>query len=170
MLLVYWYGSRAAWSCHLALCLRYTVPPSYPAISVLQTVLYSRLPEARDENGLVALVLNSPEETVRPKSEAITSAIHQLAGSKPNLSVHVDSIRPLPGNKYAAASSYIISLVLFLSVCFLIHRISVFIVVKRMPNSCIRIFLSLTNELTNILLLSVISEKHILPASRKSTL
>lgn len=60
-----------------------------------QTVCYSRLPTARNEDGLVVLQFNKSDAVLLSQQDSIIKSLQDIVG---NSSVHVmvDSIRPLP--------------------------------------------------------------------------
>ena len=89
------------------------------APSPLQTICYSRLPTSRNEDGLVALQFNKPNAQLLTMQDAITKSLKDaitkglqdaitkslqivnpsnVQAMMDNISVQVDSIRPLPDN------------------------------------------------------------------------
>ena len=67
------------------------LPP--PLLS--QTICYSRLPSARNEDGLVALQFNKKHSQVIAEQEAIAKMIQALVNTL-TVQVMVDGVRPLP--------------------------------------------------------------------------
>ena len=64
-----------------------------------QSIGYSCLPTAKDSDGFVSLDLSHKENYVKDNQQQFVEAIHKLLGSKPTLSVCVDGVRCLPGDK-----------------------------------------------------------------------
>ncbi|XP_039256690.1 nuclear pore complex protein Nup54-like [Styela clava] len=65
-----------------------------------KAVGYSCLPKTKDDEGLLAIVVNKKEsEITSVGNDKISSVIHGILESKPNLSVKVDSVRSLPGDR-----------------------------------------------------------------------
>lgn len=54
----------------------------------------------KDEQGLLAITVNKRESEMKQYgNDKISQVVHGILDSKPNLSVKVDSIRSLPGDK-----------------------------------------------------------------------
>ena len=80
----------------------YTLITSYLVLKLIcnQAVGYSCLPNAKDEEGFVSLVINKTEEEMRQVGKKkIEEAIHKIMGSAQALSVKVDEMRYVPDNK-----------------------------------------------------------------------
>jgi nuclear pore complex protein Nup54 len=60
-----------------------------------KAISYNRLPTAKDEDGLVGLEFKQPETELSGKSTAIQQIIHKVIGGKPELAVHVETIKGL---------------------------------------------------------------------------
>lgn len=60
---------------------------------------YSCLPKSRNEDGLVALILNKKETDVRPQQQQIVDGLHRIMGSQPTLSVCVEGLKPVAENR-----------------------------------------------------------------------
>ncbi|KAF6205805.1 hypothetical protein GE061_019979 [Apolygus lucorum] len=59
-----------------------------------KAIVYSVKPTVESRDGFVALQFNKKEEELRPQQEQMRLALNNLI-NKPNLNLHVDSIRPL---------------------------------------------------------------------------
>ena len=73
-------------------------PPTHPPPHThthTQTICYSRLPSARNEDGLVALQFNKKYSQVIVEQEVIAKTIQALVNT-PTVQVMVDGVRPLP--------------------------------------------------------------------------
>ena len=68
-----------------------------------QTICYSRLPSARNEDGLVALHFNKKHSQVLAEQEAIAKTIQDIVNT-PSVQVMVDGVRPLPDDWYICMS------------------------------------------------------------------
>ena len=60
---------------------------------------YSFLPKSKDEDGLVALIINKPLTNPEQDQKAIMDDLNKLVANMTQLSFIVDSIRALPDNK-----------------------------------------------------------------------
>jgi len=60
---------------------------------------YSCLPSAKDSDGFVAIDLKHKESYVKENQQQFVEAIQKILGSKPTLSICVDGVRSLPGDK-----------------------------------------------------------------------
>ena len=60
-----------------------------------QTICYSQLPSARNEDGLVALQFNKKHSQLLTEQEAIAKALQDIVNTA-SVQVMVDGIRPLP--------------------------------------------------------------------------
>ena len=65
-----------------------------------QAVGYSCLPKTKNEDGLVVVVFAKKMADVTTYQQQIVDTFQKLLGSKPNLTVCVDSVRELPSDKY----------------------------------------------------------------------
>jgi len=61
-------------------------------------VCYSRLPEYKDEDGLVALYINKTDEQVAQTKDSIVSSLQAMIANA-NVAVVIEGIRPLPDNR-----------------------------------------------------------------------
>nr|XP_057920107.1 nucleoporin p54 isoform X3 [Doryrhamphus excisus] len=64
-----------------------------------KAVGYSCVPVSKDEDGLVALVLNKKEADVRAQQQQLVESLHKVLGSNQTLSVNVDGVRSLPNDQ-----------------------------------------------------------------------
>ncbi|XP_061887236.1 LOW QUALITY PROTEIN: nucleoporin p54 [Entelurus aequoreus] len=64
-----------------------------------KAVGYSCVPVSKDEDGLVALVLNKKEADVRAQQQHLVESLHKVLGSNQTLSVNVDGVRSLPNDQ-----------------------------------------------------------------------
>ncbi|XP_061732565.1 nucleoporin p54 isoform X2 [Nerophis ophidion] len=64
-----------------------------------KAVGYSCVPVSKDEDGLVALVLNKKEADVRAQQQQLVETLHKVLGSNQTLSVNVDGVRSLPNDQ-----------------------------------------------------------------------
>lgn len=60
---------------------------------------YSCLPKSRNEDGLVAITIKKKETEVSAGQQLIVDSLFKMLGSKPQFSVCVEGIRPLPDDK-----------------------------------------------------------------------
>ncbi|XP_033743990.1 nuclear pore complex protein Nup54-like isoform X2 [Pecten maximus] len=60
---------------------------------------YICLPKSRNEDGLVAITIKKKESEVSAGQQLIVDSLFKMLGSKPQYSVCVEGIRPLPDNK-----------------------------------------------------------------------
>ena len=60
---------------------------------------YSCLPSAKDEDGFVSLDFKHSESYVKTNQQALVEHLTKIFGNKPGLSVCVDGVRALPGDK-----------------------------------------------------------------------
>ncbi|XP_060083541.1 nuclear pore complex protein Nup54-like [Ylistrum balloti] len=60
---------------------------------------YSCLPKSRNEDGLVAITIKKKESEVSAGQQLIVDSLFKMLGSKPQYSVCVEGIRPLPDDK-----------------------------------------------------------------------
>ena len=68
-------------------------------VCMVQAVGYSCKWQASNEDGLVALVIGRSMAEVCEGQQLIVDALHKLLGSRPNLTICVDSVRPLLDDK-----------------------------------------------------------------------
>lgn len=61
-----------------------------------KAVGYSCIPAAKDEDGLVALVINKKEPDVRSQQQQLVESLHKFLGSNQMLAVNVDGVKALP--------------------------------------------------------------------------
>lgn len=64
-----------------------------------KAVGYSCLPSNKNRDGIVAIVLTKKVEEVQTNQSQIVLILHKILGNKPNLTVCVEGVRPLPDNK-----------------------------------------------------------------------
>uniref|UniRef100_T2MAU9 Nucleoporin p54 n=1 Tax=Hydra vulgaris TaxID=6087 RepID=T2MAU9_HYDVU len=64
-----------------------------------KTIGYSCLPSAKDSDGFVSLDLKHKEDYVKQNQTQLVDSIHKILGSQTTLSVCVESVRSLPGDK-----------------------------------------------------------------------
>lgn len=65
----------------------------------LQAIGYSAIPSGRNEEGLVALVLKKKQEEVMAAQQQVVDTITTKILGKPNLSVCVEGVRPVPEDR-----------------------------------------------------------------------
>lgn len=66
---------------------------------LLKAVGYSCISDSKNEDGLVNLVFGKSQEEVSTNQQQIVDALHKFLGSRANLIVCVDSIKPVLGDK-----------------------------------------------------------------------
>ena len=71
------------------------------AFIFLQTICYSCLPNAKDEDGLIALELKHNVTNVKQNQQQFVESLNKLLGNKPTLVVCIEQVREIPGNRYA---------------------------------------------------------------------
>ncbi|XP_030004164.1 nucleoporin p54 isoform X3 [Sphaeramia orbicularis] len=64
-----------------------------------KAVGYSCIPVSKDEDGLVALVLNKKEADVRTQQQQLVESIHKVLGSNQTLTVNVEGVKALPNDQ-----------------------------------------------------------------------
>ena len=64
-----------------------------------QAVGFSCIPKTRNKDGLVAIIFDKKEQDIKSKQTELVDALHKVFGSKPQFSVCVEGVRPLPDNK-----------------------------------------------------------------------
>lgn len=64
-----------------------------------KAVGYSCIPVAKDEDGLVALVLNKKEPDLRAQQQQLVESLHKVLGSNQMLAVNVDGVKALPDDQ-----------------------------------------------------------------------
>lgn len=67
--------------------------------SRFKTIGYSCLPSAQDSDGFISFDLKHKEDYVKQNQQQFVEAISKILGNKPTLSVCVDGVRSLPGDK-----------------------------------------------------------------------
>lgn len=67
--------------------------------SRFKSIGYSCLPSAKDSEGFISLDLKHKESYVKDNQTQLVEELHKVLGSKPTLSVCVDGVRNLPGDK-----------------------------------------------------------------------
>ena len=72
--------------------------PANP-FSRFKAIGYSCLPSAKDSDGFVSLDLKHKESYLKDHQQQFVEELHKVLGSKPTLSVCVDGVRSLPGDK-----------------------------------------------------------------------
>uniref|UniRef100_A0A5S6QJW2 Nup54 domain-containing protein n=1 Tax=Trichuris muris TaxID=70415 RepID=A0A5S6QJW2_TRIMR len=65
----------------------------------LKFVGYNKRTECRNEQGFVALIIKKKADEVRDNRQLLGDCIYRILGSRPSLAVHVDSVKPLPGER-----------------------------------------------------------------------
>ncbi|EDV36242.1 uncharacterized protein Dana_GF12062 [Drosophila ananassae] len=60
---------------------------------------YSRMPGKDNKLGLVALNFNRDLSAIKPHQQQVVQTLHSLFGSKPNMLVHIDSIKEMENKK-----------------------------------------------------------------------
>lgn len=60
---------------------------------------YSCIPQNKDEDGFVGLVLKKSYSDVKSNQKVLTDALHQILGGKPTFSVCIEGIKQWPDNK-----------------------------------------------------------------------
>ena len=58
------------------------------------------MPSGLDSAGLVSLTISKKEQDVKTHQQQLVEALHKLFGSKPNVVVFVEGLKPLPEDKY----------------------------------------------------------------------
>jgi len=64
-----------------------------------KAVGYAKVPSASDEDGFVGLELKHSESYVKTNQQALVESIHKVLNNETSLSVCVDGVRSLPGDK-----------------------------------------------------------------------
>ncbi|CAG5042061.1 unnamed protein product [Parnassius apollo] len=64
-----------------------------------KAVGYSRLAGKEDKDGHVAMLFNKPEQEIKNNQQAFITMVFGLLGSKQNLAVNIESIKPISENK-----------------------------------------------------------------------
>lgn len=64
-----------------------------------KAVGYSCIPVSKDEDGLVALILNKKEADVRTQQQQLVESIHKVLGSNQTLTVNVEGVKALPNDQ-----------------------------------------------------------------------
>ena len=64
-----------------------------------KSIGYTKLPEAKNEDGIVSLIFNKSDTDVRQNQAQLIQTISAAFGSKPNLSVVVEGVSGLDANK-----------------------------------------------------------------------
>ncbi|XP_033951986.1 nucleoporin p54-like isoform X2 [Pseudochaenichthys georgianus] len=64
-----------------------------------KAVGYSCVPVSKDEDGLVALLLNKKEADVRAQQQQLVETLHKVLGSNQSLTVNVDGVKALPNDQ-----------------------------------------------------------------------
>lgn len=64
-----------------------------------KAVGYSCIPVAKDEDGLVALVLNKKEADVRAQQQQLVESLQKILGGNQMMSVNVDGVKSLPDDQ-----------------------------------------------------------------------
>lgn len=54
---------------------------------------------SKDEDGLVALLLNKKEADVRAQQQQLVETLHKVLGSNQSLTVNVDGVKALPNDQ-----------------------------------------------------------------------
>ncbi|XP_058802531.1 nuclear pore complex protein Nup54-like [Phymastichus coffea] len=68
---------------------------------------YSRMPDADNNDGLVALCFSKKEQELKDQKQQLIASINQVLGNKPNLSVTVDNIKSI-GESKGQVSIYVV--------------------------------------------------------------
>lgn len=63
------------------------------------------MPSGLDSAGLVSLTISKKEQDVKTHQQQLVEALHKLFGSKPNVAVFVEGLKPLPEDKYVPSHS-----------------------------------------------------------------
>jgi hypothetical protein len=61
---------------------------------------YSCKPSEPDSAGLVALTIAKKEQEVKNHQQQLVEVLQKIFGSKPNVAVFVEGLKPLPEDKY----------------------------------------------------------------------
>ncbi|XP_060791359.1 nucleoporin p54 isoform X3 [Neoarius graeffei] len=64
-----------------------------------KAVGFSCIPSSKDEDGLVALVLNKKEVDVRGQQQQLVESLHKLLGGNQTLTVNVEGVKALPDDQ-----------------------------------------------------------------------
>lgn len=64
-----------------------------------KAVGYSCIPQSRNEDGLVSLTFSKKQSEVCDNQQLIVDALHRFLGSKPNIMVCVDGVKPLADDR-----------------------------------------------------------------------
>ncbi|XP_029025928.1 nucleoporin p54 isoform X3 [Betta splendens] len=64
-----------------------------------KAVGYSCVPQSKDEDGFVVLVLNKKEADVRAQQQQLVESLHKVLGSNQTLTVNVDGVKSLPDDQ-----------------------------------------------------------------------
>ncbi|XP_074650289.1 nucleoporin p54-like [Tubulanus polymorphus] len=64
-----------------------------------KAVGYSCLPTNKNEDGLVALIFKKKHDEVSRNQQQVVDSLNEILGSKPNVSVCVEGLKPLPDDK-----------------------------------------------------------------------
>ena len=70
----------------------------------LQAIGYSCIPTSRNEDGLVTITFKKTAKEVSASQQQVVDNLHKILGSKPNLSVCVESLKPAPDDKWGEST------------------------------------------------------------------
>ena len=65
----------------------------------LQAVGYSVMPKTKNKDGVVGVIFNKKIEDIQTNQTQIVDYLHKASGGKPNISICVESVKPLPEDK-----------------------------------------------------------------------
>lgn len=65
---------------------------------LIQTICYSRLPTAKNEDGLVTLLFKKPHADLLQSQDSLTKQLQDIVAN-PSVQVVIDSIKPLPDSQ-----------------------------------------------------------------------
>lgn len=94
VVLARWNQLQAMYGTGVGYCLRGPVPYSLEnPFCRLKTVVYNVLPQSKDEDGLVMLLINKKAADVVTQRQQLLDALFRCLGNKPNLSIELEDVR-----------------------------------------------------------------------------
>lgn len=94
VVLARWNQLQAMYGTGVGYCLRGPVPYTLEnPFCRLKTVVYNMLPQTKDEDGLVMLLINKKTSDVITQRQQLLDALFRFLGNKPNLSIDLEDIR-----------------------------------------------------------------------------
>lgn len=72
------------------------------------------MPNNKDEDGLVALVLCKKEAEIRNQQQQLVESLHKILGSNQTLSVNVEGVKTMPDDQYVMCTENLLFVSLWL--------------------------------------------------------